>query len=244
MTREPYRVRTEAFEGPLDLLLTLVERRKLSVNDISLAAVTDDFLDYLRELGKVPLLETAHFVLVAATLLLLKSKSLLPALALSEEESRSIEDLERRLRLYRRVKVLARELLERFGKKFLFPGGYEEARMPRFAPGPRLAPERIREALGSVLADLPKKAVFREAVVEKIVTLEEMIERLSRRIAQAAETSFREFARGAGRKDEIIVGFLALLELVKRGAVAARQEELFGDIRLESSSVGTPRYGA
>ena len=81
-----FSIRTEVFEGPLDLLLTLIEKRKFLVNDISLAAVTDDFIKYMNMGEEVLLSERAHFVLTAATLLLIKSKSLLPTLELTEEE--------------------------------------------------------------------------------------------------------------------------------------------------------------
>src|SRR3990167_5690510 len=107
---DSYTVRTQVFEGPLDLLLELVTKRKLFVNDVSLAQVTDDFIRYIDERGEIPLGESAEFILVASTLMLIKSRSLLPMLELTEEEEESIHDLENRLALYARTKELAVEL--------------------------------------------------------------------------------------------------------------------------------------
>ena len=92
-----FAIKTEVFEGPLDLLIDLVERRKLLINDISLAAVTDEYIEHVSRMQERSLSGTAHFVQLAATLLLIKSKSLLPVLELTDEEEHAIEDLEERL---------------------------------------------------------------------------------------------------------------------------------------------------
>src|SRR4051812_32375972 len=97
-------VKHEQFEGPLDLLLSLIEKRKLFINDISLAKVADDFINHIKNFEQFPIGESANFILIASTLLLIKSKSLLPTLQLTEEEQGSIEDLETRLKIYQRIK--------------------------------------------------------------------------------------------------------------------------------------------
>src|SRR3989344_4796688 len=102
-----YTVKTTVFEGPLDLLLELVTKRKLFVNDVSLSEVTDDFILYLEKHDEFPIGESAEFIVVASTLMLIKSRSLLPMIELSDEEEESIHDLENRLALYARVKTLA-----------------------------------------------------------------------------------------------------------------------------------------
>src|SRR3989338_5154060 len=112
---DEYQVKTHIFEGPLDTLLSLIEKRKLFINDISLAQVADDYIAYIKSLGDFPIADSAHFILIASTLVLIKSKSLLPNLALSEEEEHSIDDLEARLREYQKYKALSRHLRERFG---------------------------------------------------------------------------------------------------------------------------------
>src|SRR3989344_7594620 len=143
-----FTVKTPHFEGPLELLLDLIERRKLFINDISLAAVTDDYLAYLegRKEAGAPLSEIAHFILIASTLLLIKSKSLLPSLSLTEEETESMEDLERRLRLYRRVKELAGEVGERWGKNILWARSATRPVEIVFAPPPTLSSATLADA--------------------------------------------------------------------------------------------------
>jgi segregation and condensation protein A len=243
MSKESFTIKTSVFEGPLDLLLSLIEKRKLHINDISLVAVTDDFIAYVEELKEFPVSQTADFIVVASTLLLIKSRSLLPSIELSEEETESIKDLERRLALYRRFKQLSHYIREQFGKRILFPRTQKEMSEPVFSPPAHLTTARAQEAMSRVLKNLPKKERLREAVVEKVVSLEEMIERLTKRITEQLEISFREFAGSNGvRRIDVIVSFLAMLELVKQGVIKAAQESHFSDILMESEHVHTPRY--
>ena len=97
MHSEHYKIKLDGFEGPFDLLLDLIEKRKLHINDISLSKVTDDYISHVKSIQHFPIALSANFILIASTLLLIKSKSLLPALQLTEEEQMSIEDLENRL---------------------------------------------------------------------------------------------------------------------------------------------------
>src|SRR4051794_29176459 len=103
-SRSVHVVKTPVYEGPLDLLLELIEKRKLLINDISLAAVTDEYIAKINSLSELPVGETADFIALAATLLLIKSRSLLPTLALSGEEERDIKELEYRLAVYQILK--------------------------------------------------------------------------------------------------------------------------------------------
>src|SRR3989338_2039129 len=100
METQNYTVKTAAFEGPFGLLLDLVEKRKLFINDVSLAQVTEDYLGYMNKLGGLDTEQISSFVYVASTLILIKSKSLLPNLNLTSEEEGDIKTLEERLRLY------------------------------------------------------------------------------------------------------------------------------------------------
>jgi segregation and condensation protein A len=109
-------IKTETFEGPMELLIELVEKRKLLINDISLAKVTDEYMQTVRAMQELSLPHTSQFITLAATLLLIKSKSLLPVLNLTSEETASIEDLEERLKLYQIYRDAGIELQTRFGK--------------------------------------------------------------------------------------------------------------------------------
>src|SRR3989338_2173930 len=103
-------VKTSVYEGPLDLLLELIEKRKLLINDISLAAVAEDYIVRIKQMEALPVGETAEFISLAATLLLIKSRSLLPTLELSEEEGHTIKELEYRLAVYQLLKEAAKRL--------------------------------------------------------------------------------------------------------------------------------------
>src|SRR5689334_22763292 len=116
-----FTVKTQAFEGPLDLLLDLIEKKKLFVNDISLAKVTDDFIEHVKQFENLPMGEAAHFILVASTLLLIKSKSLLPDLNLTEDEKGDIHDLEIRLKIYQRIKEAGKHVQALFGEEMIYP---------------------------------------------------------------------------------------------------------------------------
>ena len=235
-----YTVKTPVFEGPLDLLLDLVSKRKLFINEVSLASVTDDFIRHIEEHEDFPISESAEFILVASTLMLIKSRSLLPLLQLSEEEEQSIEELEDRLTLYARAKELAQEVKKIFGKNIIFEKNPSREGVVIFSPDSKTDLEHLATALESVIQSLPKAEVLPSAAVKKMISLEETISALSERIAKSIKMNFKEAYSGQ-EKASIIIGFLALLELVKRGAVRVSQEGR-GEIELETTDVSVPNY--
>jgi segregation and condensation protein A len=234
-----YSVKTSVFEGPLGLLLDLVEKRKLFVSDVSLAQVTDDFIKYIETHEEFPIGESAEFIVVASTLMLIKSRSLLPNLALTEEEEASIEDLELRLKLYARVKELSVEIKKIFGKKIIFEKSPSKKDVVVFSPDSKTDIKNLSEALFKMLETLPKKEPIPKATVRKMISLEETIEKLAQRISKSTKLSFSSFA--GKDKISIIVGFLAMLELVKRGALRVTQEGR-GEIEMETEDIGVPTY--
>lgn len=243
-----FEVKTPVFEGPLELLLELIERRKLFINDISLAEVADEYISYVEKVDEFPVRDVAQFVLIASTLVLIKSRSLLPEFTLSPEEEADIKDLERRLVLYKRAQELSREVRDLFGKRILFaPQAENRPREARFAPHASITPSSLKEAVDRILASLPKTEVLKRAVVEKIMSLEDMIGNLTERIQGALTMRFKDFAKShgkGGREEKLttIVGFLAMLELVKRGVLAVKQHESFSDIEMQHDGVSTPNY--
>ncbi|HSE56895.1 MAG TPA: ScpA family protein [Candidatus Paceibacterota bacterium] len=233
-------VRHEKFEGPLEVLLELVEKRKLFVNDISLASVTDDYLSYIQQ-KKVPAEQVAGFVAVAATLILIKARSLLPNLELSPEEAQSIEELEYRLKLYQLISAVAPKLIVLYGKKPIYLPRVK-VEMVVFAPDPTLGLERLPELIKSILGRVPKEVVEPkkpEAVVYKTISISEVLGSLTDRIMAAAQTTFSNIAVASPDKDEksqkvyTIVSFLGMLELVRRGFIDAEQPELFEEISIQ-----------
>lgn len=237
-----FKVKVGQFEGPLELLLDLIEKRKLHISDLSLSQIADEFIEYIKSFEEFPIADSADFILVASTLLLIKSKSLLPNLPLSEEEQGSIEDLENRLASYKKYKELSVSIGKMFGNFLYFAGEKKEMRVV-FSPTPDITLSSLRNALSEVLQNMPKIESLPKVVVDKVISLEEMINKLSERIRVSLKTSFKDFSgMGKMEKANVIVSFLAMLELVKQGLVRVNQEKHFEDIEIESESTGVPTY--
>ena len=238
-----FTIKTQFFEGPLDLLLDLIEKRKFFINDISLAKVTDDFISHIKQFENMPMGESAHFILVASTLLLIKSRSLLPELNLTDEEKGDIRDLETRLKIFKRVKEASIRVKNLFGDQVIFPQSQSKPINPVFAPDPQFTLERALSSLKDLINRLPKKERLPRVVVRKVMSLEEMIGTLTKRITSHLRMSFKEFTKEhKENRVNVIVSFLAMLELVKQGIVYVSQESNFGDIVMETKEVGVPKY--
>lgn len=243
-----FTVRAGEFEGPLELLLDLIERRKLFVNDVSIAKVVDDYLSHVSSLEERSIAADAHFVLVAATLLLIKSKSLLPGIKLTEDEEHDVEELERRLKTLSVYKEIAADVAKRYDAAQMFEPRYVPQEIRVFAPHPSITIDRLAAELGIVLARVPAaKERLPEVTVAKAVSIEEMIDRLSKRVTDNVRTSFRRFVgmkpnMSRAERVDVIVGFLAMLELVRHGALVVQQQAPFEDIDIETPHVDVPRY--
>jgi len=237
-----FAIKTDAFEGPLELLLELVEKRKLLINDISLAEVTDEYMRTVADMQERSLPNTAAFVQLAATLLLIKSKSLLPVLQLTEEEESAIDDLEERLKQYQIFKQAAETISARFGKTKLHERQYVPNAEPLFHPDTFTTTDNLVAAVERVLSNLPIKQAPPQVQVKPVISLEEMIKRLHTRIEQARQTTLRELVANETEPKTLIVGFLAILESVKQGTILVAQLNRFADITIERQSLSTPHY--
>ncbi len=238
-----FTVKTQSFEGPLDLLLDLIEKRKLFISDISLAKVTDDFIEHIRQFQNMPMGESAHFILIASTLLLIKSKSLLPELSLTDEEQENIQDLETRLKIYKRIKDAAVHVAKLFGDQVIFPPSQSRPQTIIFTPDPEFNLSKALECINDLIRRLPKKESLPKALVRKVISLEDMMSTLTTRITSTLRMSFKDFSgEHRGNRVNVIVSFLAMLEMVKLGVIQVSQESNFGDIVMETKDVGVPRY--
>lgn len=224
------------------MLLDLVEKRKLLINDISLAKVTDEYMLYVSEMQAQSLPNTSRFVALAATLLLIKSRSLLPVLELTSEEEETIDDLESRLKLYQIYRDAGNELAGQFGDLILFSPQYAPPKEPLFHPDHYCSMAALTDAMGEVLKNLPLKIEKPKAQVKPTVSLEDMIERLRHRIERQMKTSFFEIRSDVTEHKDVVVSFLAILELVKQGEVLVRQTVIFEDIEVEREKTGVPHY--
>lgn len=236
-----FSISQEKFQGPLEVLLNLIEDRKLAVSDISLAEVTDAYLAYVEQLPELPLGETSQFILVASTLLLIKSRALLPLLQLSEDERESVEELERRLARYAIYRKAAKCLKKEWGAHPLIFARREPEKPAIFHPG-NLTVLLISGAAQRLANLLPKPEALAEAAVAPVLALEEVIVRVKQRLTSALRTKFSELTKSAN-KNERIVYFLAMLELVRSGSASVTQEKIFEDIEIELEQLGAPRYG-
>lgn len=239
---EKFTLATANFQGPLETLLNLVEERKLSISEVSLAEVTDTYLAYVEKLPSLPLGETAQFVLVASTLLLIKSRTLLPMLELSSEERESVEELERRLARYSLIRKSARLLRKEWGTSPLLFPHRAPSPDPVFVPG-QITINSIATEIMNLISILPKIEKTAKALVAPVLALEDVIIRLEKRLVGVVRARFSELTKSAG-KHEVIVYFLAMLELVRNGSISATQERIWSDITLEAETLVAPRYGS
>jgi segregation and condensation protein A len=224
-------VKTPVFEGPLELLLALVEREELDIFQVSLAKVTDAYLAEVAAREVANPQEMAEFLWMAARLLLLKSIRLLPGDAATEEETDLLgweEDVRRRLEEYRAYKEMAGELMERAERdSFAFPpparavepGGQEEP----------LEVELLLVAFNSVLARIPPRPLV---VTGRSWTLEEKLELITERLKRGP-IELVELILESEDRLEAVVTFVAVLELLRRSLVRIQQKERFGPIHVE-----------
>ena len=231
-------IKTEQFEGPLDLLLSLIEKRKLFINDISIASVAEEYLGYMNGLGDITLEEKTSFLVIAATLILIKSRSLLPNLSLTIEEDAQVISLEDRLRRYQSAKRGSEWIIKRLGNRFIFLAPERKNDTPVFAPDEKVNLVVLKEAIAKVIAELPKiEEVLPEVSVAKAVSIEEMIGNLEERMKDALSMKLSDFGgtRTPKTKEEkvyMIVSFLAMLELVRQGIFEVMQNDEDGDITI------------
>lgn len=255
-TQKSYVVKSGGFEGPLELLLTLIESKKLFVNEISLAEVTNEYIAHIKSLqnnsndnqgeslgeNNKHIHDVSYFIVIAATLILIKSKSLLPNLELTDEEEGKIEDLEMRLKLYQIIKNASIDIKNNFGTQIIFSAPERKWDNVIFSPDPIITVDTLNSVMDDVLAHIPKKlAPLPEVEVKTVINIEEMIDRLTERIQKSLNTSFRDFtkANNAGgnereAKVNVIVSFLAMLELVREGIIDVIQNSNFEDISMST----------
>lgn len=231
-----YTIKHEKFEGPLALLLELIEKEKLSISEISLARVTDEYLSYIKKLERRDPEELAEFLVVAAQLMLIKSRSLLPSLPISEEEEASIEELEARLVQYQRLRELTKELKAREKKSGIFSRESFAGIEPVFYPPPRLTLDMLAKNFQNFLASIPKIEKLAEEKIKRIISLEDKIAHIKSFLSTTLEKAFSDIVRGAQEKVEIIVSFLAILELAKQKFLELDQDTRFGDIRIKRTT--------
>jgi len=229
-----YELKLEHFEGPFDLLIDLIDQKKLSINKISLAEVANQYLAYIEKIEKFPVREVTFFVVVASTLMLIKSRSLMPTLEISGEEEVEIENLEKQLRLYKQFRTLALELEKIFGKKVIFARESFLQVQPIFVEPKDLSLEKIRLAVENLINNLPQKEPpLPQTLIKKTISLEQKMDDLIKKLQSRVTMCFSEMGQSSEcDKVDLIVGFLAVLELTRRGFIIIKQDMAFGEIEI------------
>jgi segregation and condensation protein A len=250
VTEISYKVKAGQFEGPLEVLLGLIEKRKLFINEISLAEITDDYIRFIQNIENKKIDHYANFISIAATLILIKSRSLLPNMTLTVEEEKQIDDLEARLNLYKIIQDISEEIRKKFGKEIIFSPNQRKIETRVFSPDNRINKDLMKDLALFVTEEIPtpQKQKLKEVEVVKVKSLKEMIEDLTDRITKTFEkTNFKDLWKNqsfANKKEEkvtVIVSFLAVLELVRQGIMEAFQNDE-GEINIEKGEEKRPDF--
>jgi len=227
--------RVEHFEGPLDLLLQLVEQEKLDISQVSLATVADQFVEYVHQSTEIKLEELADFLVIASKLVYLKSKLLLPDLHVEDMEEGP--DLETQLRTYKSFVDASRaldELWKSGARSFPRAKPAVIRAQASFQPPKDFTTDLMRELMLRVISRLVPLQSLPQAMIERVVTVQEKIGQLYSHIREKAKATFRTFVGTANSKQETVASFLALLELVKQRFLVVEQGTLFEDIAIEA----------
>jgi segregation and condensation protein A len=239
-----FTINLERFSGPYTLLLDMIEDRKLSITEVSLARITDDYIAYVKTIEDESYGDISQFVVVAATLMLIKVKSLLPGIFYTEDEEAQVHDLEKKLELHAVVRKASKHIAKTFGKSVLYEGKRASLTAPVFSPSPMFAITTLHSIVILMKAALERVEKIKTHAVVQTLRLEDVMETLQSRLSQIATTSFKALVGSTTdsiekKKEEIIVTFLALLELVKGGVLFATQHD--GDIHVTNRSVSEER---
>jgi segregation and condensation protein A len=230
-----YTVNIEHFEGPLDLLLQLVEKDELEISKLSLASVAEQFIKYMQSKTVLPE-EMADFLVVASKLVYYKSKLLLPGF--SDQEMEEGPDLESQLRQYQMFVTAAKEIdqIWKSGNQSFSRSQtvVRRIREVKFAPPENASLDIMSEIMKRIIARIEPIVRLPKVAIRKAISLHERIKDLFSRIHAHASISFKTYIKDIKHREDAIVSFLALLELVKQRFVMVEQIDLFNDISISA----------
>lgn len=238
-----FNVNLDRFSGPYFKLLELIEERKLSINEFSLAEITDKYIDYIRELdsnGEKDIIDISQFISVASTLMLIKAKSLFPSITYSKEEEESIHNLEKKLELYKSMIEATKSVNKIYNKNNLYSISKFENNETVFVWDNRLDINILHSIAIASLLKVPKKESLKQVAVKQVLKIEDIIEKLLERVKNSINISFKDFSNSITndintfeeKKSSFIVSFLALLELIKSGVLNASQGDAHNEINI------------
>jgi len=231
-------VNTEKFQGPISVLYEMIESRKLSVSEFSLVTITEDFIAYVRNLESIDNEEMTHFISIASILILLKSKSLIPELELSETEDRDIQILSNQIEAYAILKNRVGIIKDIWGANIFLNGSVRHKDSGAiFVPSQSMDLNFFHSYLKARLEEIaPKAEDKKEVKVHKTLKIEDALSHVRSIIKRIKSLSFKNLNDNGDErlrdknKRNIVILFLAVLELVKIGEIDVSQEENFSDI--------------
>jgi segregation and condensation protein A len=227
-------LKIKQFEGPLDLLLSLIEEQKLNITEIALAEVTEQFLSYIKDQEQIDPTALADYLNIAARLLVIKSKAILPSLDIEvDEEQEPEEDLTAKLILYKQFKEVAKFLKELDSqRKQSFTRSLVFSQKINFWPDPAVDISALHASILGVLEQLKELDNLPKAKIREAVSIQDKIGDLQNRLAGNIQTKLSTLLAESKNKDEMIITFLALLELIKQRIFSVKQDELFTDVTI------------
>ncbi len=243
-----YQVKLEQFEGPLDLLLKLCQEKKCAISEISLASIADAYVSEVTSSSTISLSELADFLLVAAQLLLMKSRLLIPEFSMKEGEEEPVPDLEKKLKVYQEYVAALGPVHDIVAQKhFLYsreglPQGWETILGEKavFTLRTEITPPMLHGILVTLITNLEKIHVkLPQEAIRKVASLEEKIKQLQLFFATRTQSTFHEAVPKTAPKIDIILHFLAMLELAKQQYVTVEQTETWGEITLKRDSTNS-----
>lgn len=232
-------IKLDQFEGPLTLLLQLIEQQKMDITQVSLANVADQYLAYIHAQPKWDPDELADFLVIAAKLLLIKSKILLPNLDLGEDEGDALA-LEQQLKMLKLYLDASNGIHALWQKRRVL---FVREKLPRhllpirFVPPPNLTASSLSFLFTKLLERIAAFLPHPKSVMAKAVLLEEKIRSIRDHLMERISTSFRALTGNGQNKTEVIVSFLAILELVKQRMIMVDQPKLFDDIAIQKVGI-------
>jgi segregation and condensation protein A len=228
-------VSLQQFSGPLDLLLKLIEKEELDITEISIAKIADQYIEYIRASSAIHPEEMADFLVLAARLLLIKSKAMFPFLESARDED--VEELERQLKMYKEFIEAAKKIEKMIGKKkFMFPREFNRkailSQFKKFSPPLALSPEMMVAVMSELIERIKPMEDLEEQTLLANISMEDKLELIQQNIYERVKFTFSRILKDADNPTEIIVSFLAVLELIKQRVVTAEQAEMFGEIEI------------
>lgn len=234
---ENYNVKLENFEGPLDLLLSLIDESRLDINDISLAKITDQYLDYIKNNESLGIGEIADFLLIASKLIYIKSKLLLPEI-MTQEDEEDTKELERQLKIYKEYYEARKMIGKMINKKnFSYSRITKLIKIKKeFIPPEKLEIADLEKKFERLISFIKPNIIIPTKTINRTMNIKEKIDSIYQKISNLSFIKFSDCLVDKKDKIEIIVSFLAMLELIKQRAIIVDQNNLFDEITINKIS--------